>query len=97
MPEVKEAAIAVQALALFLFVGHAFLGPDEGYGRPAGLNSWLGAASVPDERFLAKGTMAGSASGPVQLERTAAMDLTPQARIRDVFAQFVPGERRRSS
>jgi len=96
MPDVKEAAIAVQALALFLFVGHAFLGADEGYGRPTG-SSWLGAASVPDERFLAKDSMAGSASGLLQLERTAAIDLTPQSRIRDVFAQFVPGERRRST
>ena len=96
MPDVKEVAIAVQALALFLFVGHAFLGPDEGYARSTGPSSWLGGAAVPAERFLAKYPMTGSASGPVASERTPGRDLTPQARIRDVFAQFAPGERRRA-
>ena len=96
MPDVKEVAIAVQALALCLFVGHADLGPVEGYGRSTDPSSWLGGASVPAERFLAIYPITGSASGSLPLERAAARDLTPQARIRDVFAQFAPGERRRA-
>ena len=94
MPDVKEAVIAVQAVALLLFISHAFPSPDEGYGRWIGPSFWLSGEPIPEARFLAIDSMAGGASRPV--EREPARNLTPQARIRDVFAQFVPVDRHRA-
>jgi hypothetical protein len=99
MSVLKETVIAVQFLALLLFVSHTFLGPDESYRQSAiGPTSWLGAVSVPAERFLAKDPITGSVSGAnvvsAALRDISAGDLTPEARIRSVFAQFVSGVRR---
>jgi len=38
----------------------------------------------------------GTGAVPAPLEWALAKDPTPEARIRGVFAQFVPGERRRA-
>jgi hypothetical protein len=94
----KETAIAVPALTVLLFVSHTFLGPDESTREfAAGPRSWLGAA-IPAERFIAKDLITGRASGadtdtPSLGQRTV-VDLTPEARIKGVFVQFVPNGRR---
>jgi hypothetical protein len=96
----KETAIAVPALTVLLFVSHTFLGPDQSYREfAAGPKSWLGAA-IPSERFIAKDLMTGRASradldtDTPSLEQRPAVDLTPEARIKGVFVQFVPSGRR---
>ena len=95
MSILKESAIAVAALALMLFMGHVFAGPDESYGRAmTGPTSWLGGAAVPPERFLAKQPITGVASiaqvDPLPPSQGFAAS-TPEARIRGVFGQFEPG------
>jgi hypothetical protein len=95
----KETAIAVPALAALLFVSHVFFGPAESYrGLTAAPTSWLGAA-IPDQRFLAKDPMTGRASSAdvddaPSPEQRPLSDATPEARIKGVFVQFVPGGRR---
>jgi len=99
MSVLKETAIAVQFLALLLFVSHTFLGPDESYRKlTIGPTSWIGAVTVPAERFLSKSPINGSASGvnvgSVPSERVSVGEITPDARIRSVFGQFLPSRRR---
>ena len=96
----KETAIAVPALGALLFVSHVFFGPDESYRQFTAIpTSWLG-ATIPDGRFIAKDLMTGRASGvDVGADSQSRVqgqsgDLTPQARIKDVFALFVVGGRR---
>ena len=96
----KETAIAVPALAVLLFVSHVFLGPDESYREFTTTipTSWLGVA-IPDVRFIAKDLITGRASGidgdaDVESEQRQSGELTPRARIRGVFAQFLPNGRR---
>ena len=96
----KETAIAVPALAALLFVSHVFLGPDESYREFTTTipTSWLGVA-IPDVRFIAKDLITGRASGvevdtDVESEQGQSGELTPRARIRSVFAQFLPNGRR---
>ena len=96
----KETAIAVPALAVLLFVSHTFLGPDESYREfTSGPRSWLG-ATIPAERFIAKDLMTGRASSvdvdadAPALAQGQLSDSTPEARIKGVFVQFVPGGRR---
>jgi len=98
----KETAIAMPALAMLLFVSHTFFSPDESYRHlTTNPKSWLGGVEIPAERFIAKDLITGSASGagedPSPLGQTSASDLTPEARIRSVFAQFEPGGRRRAT
>ncbi|MDR3644563.1 MAG: hypothetical protein P4M02_05765 [Clostridia bacterium] len=98
----KETAIAVPALALLLFVSHTFFGPDESYRRlTTNPKSWLGGAEIPAERFIAKDLITGCASSadkdPPPIKQEGVGDLTPEARIRSVFAQFEPSERRRAT
>src|ERR1700742_3105898 len=98
MSIMKETAIAVPALAALLFVSHTFFGPGDSYYQVTTIpSSWLGTA-IPEQRFIAKDLITGSVSAfsaePFPLERESAGDLTPQARIRSVFAQFVPSGRR---
>jgi len=99
----KETAIAVPALTGLLFLSHVFLGSDEGYREfTASPRSWLG-ATIPDGRFIAKDLMTGRASSAdldadtLSPEQRSVSDLTPQARIKGVFVQFVPGGRRPST
>ena len=96
----KETAIAVPALAALLFVSHVYLGPAESYrGMTVAPRTWLGVA-IPDQRFLAKDLMTGRASSAdidadtPSLEQRPVADVTPEARIKGVFVQFVPGGRR---
>jgi hypothetical protein len=95
----KEIAIAVPALALLLFVGERLVGPDESYDRLADCpSSWLGGAVIPAARFLAQDSMTAAVLRVDAEALPAARDLaaapTPDARIRNVFAQFGPRERR---
>jgi hypothetical protein len=96
----KETAIAVPALAALLFVSHVYLGSAESDRElTIAPRSWLGMA-IPDQRFLAKDLMTGRASGAdldadtPSPEQRPSSDLTPEARIKGVFVQFVPGGRR---
>lgn len=96
----KETAIAVPALAALLFVSHVYLGSGESDREfTAAPTSWLGVA-IPDQRFLAKDLITGRASTaevdvkPSSFEPRPVSDLTPEARIKGVFVQFVPGGRR---
>ena len=99
MSLLKETTITVPVLVVLLFVSHVFFGPDETY-QPSTIRrtSWLGAVQVPEERFLAKDSFTGRAShadvASASLEQVSSGNLTPQARIRTVFAQFVSGMRR---
>ena len=98
----KETAIAAPVLALLLFVGHSFFGPDDSYRHLAtNPKSWLGGVEIPAERFIAKDLITGSASGADEdsssLGQKRVGDLTPEARIRSVFAQFELGGRRRAT
>src|ERR1700720_4135977 len=95
MSIVKETAIAVPALAALLFVSHVYLGPAESYREmTAAPRSWLGAVSIPDQRFLAKDLMTGRASSAdvdadtPSIEPRPSSDVTPEARIKGVFVQF---------
>jgi hypothetical protein len=96
----KETAIAVPALTALLFVSHVFLGSAESDREfTTAPRSWLGVA-IPDQRFLAKDLMTGRASSAdvdadsPSFEQKLSSDLTPEARIKGVFVQFVPGGRR---
>ena len=96
----KETAIAVPALTALLFLSHIFLGADDGYREFTIVpKSWLGVA-IPAERFLAKDLITGRASGASvdadtpSLDQRPVGDLTPEARIKGVFVQFVPSVRR---
>ena len=96
----KETAMAVPALALLLFVSHTVFGPDESFRRLTTTpGSWLGGSEIPAERFIAKHLIAGSASyadeDPLSFRQTRY--LTPEARIRTVFAQFEPRGPRRAT
>jgi hypothetical protein len=98
----KETAIAMPALAMLLFVSHTVFGSDESYRHlTSSPTSWLGGVEIPAERFIAKDLITGGVSGadkdPPLLGQKSVGDLTPKARIRSVFAQFEPGERRRAS
>jgi hypothetical protein len=97
----KETAIALPALAMLLIVSHSFFGPDESYRHlTTNPRSWLGGVEFPAERFIAKDLITGSASGANEspsLGQNSVGDVTPEARIRSVFAQFEPGGRRRAT
>ena len=97
MSTAKETAIAVPALAALLFVSHVYLGPAESDREVTAVpRTWLGMA-IPDQRFLAKDLMTGHAStadADMPSPEKPLSDVTPEARIKGVFVQFVPGGRR---
>ncbi len=98
----KETAIAVPALALLLFVSHTVFGPDESFRRlTTSPTSWLGGSEIPAERFIAKHPIAAGASyadeGPASFRQADVGYLTPEARIRTVFALFEPRGPRRAT
>jgi hypothetical protein len=102
MPILKELALAVAALVAFLYVSHAYLGPDESEPVKHSVTtsrSWLGADAAPAERWLVKDSITTGAfwtgTEPALAERRFARYRSPAARVSQVFAQFVPGERRR--
>jgi len=91
MSILKETAISVPALAVLVFVSHAYFGSDDSQSMSSP-KSWLGAVTIPAERLISKDLIAGPASkagdeSPV-LQHSPASELTPQARIRGVFSQF---------
>jgi hypothetical protein len=53
-------------------------------------NSWIGAESVPAERWLAKDSI--TTGSWMDADHQLAGQVSPAARVRKAFAQFVPGE-----
>lgn len=95
----KELALAGPALVAALLISHAFLGPDDNERVKHSVTtsaSWIGAGPAPAERWFAKESMTtggpGIAADSAPAQRSFARYVTPHARIRGVFAQFVPGE-----
>lgn len=102
MPILKELALAFAALVAFLYVSHVYLGPDESEPVKPSVTtsrSWLGAEAAPAERWLVKDSITTGAfwtgPEPAPAGRRFAGYPSPAARVNQVFAQFVPGERRR--
>jgi hypothetical protein len=93
MSGLKETAITVPVLVALLFVSHTFFGPDESQ-LISVPTTWLGGGTFPAERFIAKDLIAGRASPADEASLPPAQEplsrLTPQQRIRSVFAQFGP-------
>jgi hypothetical protein len=99
MPILRELALAVPALVGCLLVSHAVFGPDlDAPVRSSAVvsSAWIGADALPVARWLAKDSfMTGGPSVVIDepsREPRRERNVTPQARIRAVFAQFVPGE-----
>jgi hypothetical protein len=91
MSILKETAISVPALAVLVFVSHAYFGSEDS--QPISTpTSWLGAVTIPAERLIAKDLITGRASKARDesslSEEAPPSELTPQARIRGVFSQF---------
>ncbi|HLG81459.1 MAG TPA: hypothetical protein VKY22_10610 [Bradyrhizobium sp.] len=93
----REFVLAVPALIVCLLISSALFGPDERAAASVAVSStWIGADSLPTARWIAKDSFV--TGGPrVAAERPAGehrreRDVTPEARIKGVFAQFVPGE-----
>jgi hypothetical protein len=84
MPVLKYFAVVGSSLLAFLFVSDAYFGDD-----------------VSNSRF--NGSLYESASYAPRLEEAASTaeirftrDVTPAARVKEVFAQFIPNESRRA-
>jgi hypothetical protein len=99
MPILREFFLAVPALIVCLLVSHALFGsdqPDPVTPAVTVSSTWIGAGSLPAARWLAQDSFVSGeprvTAGPLSGERRREKDVTPQARIRGVFAQFVPGE-----
>jgi len=97
MPILREFLLAVPMLVVSLLVSAAVFGPGEqNVPSTAASRDWIGADGPSAARWLAKESFA--TGGPqVALEPPSGAlrpgrDITPRARIRSVFAQFVPGE-----
>jgi hypothetical protein len=98
MPILREVGLAVPMLIACLLMSDAVFGPPDERAMPsvAVSGAWIGAGSLPAARWLAKDSFVTGGSRVVadqsSGERRRERDVTPQARIRGVFAQFVPGE-----
>jgi hypothetical protein len=53
---------------------------------------WIGADSVPAERWLVKDSITTGEAWMGSADRRLAREVTPAARVRKAFAQFVPGK-----
>jgi hypothetical protein len=107
MPILRETALSALVLVAFLYASHALVGPEES--EPVkhlavkhsvtNAGSWLGADAAPAERWLIKDSITTgqrwTGTEPPPSERSFARYASPAARVSQVFAQFVPGERRR--
>ena len=98
MRMLKELAIAIPVLFLLLFLADSFVDPATT--RAYSLTSrkaWVGAELVPAKRFLFAESIATGASwrGAYPNEARSEIAKPPALRIRDVFAQFAPGNRSR--
>src|SRR5258705_9622570 len=83
MPVFKYFAVVGSALLVLLFVADALFGESEGNSR--------------FDASLYESTLYAPRSGEtaVTVERRFPHDVTPAARVRELFAQFVPNEIRR--
>jgi hypothetical protein len=97
----KESALAVLALVLFLFVSNLFLGPGENdhiKDTVTSNGSWIGADRISADRLLAQYSITNDGpligTDPASARRWVARYVAPATRVRQVFAQFVPGEHR---
>ena len=100
MPVLKELAIAGPVLALLLFLGHTFFGPDATEAKSlTNHGAWIGAELIPDERWIAPDSIITGTSwqgGYTTLpQRRVAKNAA--VRVRDTFSQFLPAERSRAS
>jgi hypothetical protein len=55
-------------------------------------SAWIGADSVPAERWLVKDSITTGEAWMGSADRRFAREVTPAARVRKAFAQFVPGK-----
>ena len=98
MRMLKELTIALPLLFLLFALTDIFLDPaaTRAYSL-ANRKAWVGAELVPAERFLFDEPIATGASwrGAYPNEAPAEIARTPALRIKDVFAQFAPGNRSR--
>src|ERR1700761_3538289 len=101
MRMLKDLAVAGPVLVLLLLLSDAFLGPAAIDAPPfAGGRawSWIGADDVPDARWFLQDSIVTGPSWrgeyPAPAERSFAMSAA--ARVKDAFAQFVPGENGRT-
>ena len=63
MSILKETAISVPALAVLVFVSHAYFGSDDG--QPISTpTSWLGAVTIPAERLILPAPGPGPVASP---------------------------------
>ena len=97
MPILREVALAVPALIVCLLISDAVFGPDERAAPPVAVSrTWIGADSLPAARWIAQDSFVTGeprvATEQPSAEQLREKDVTPQARIKRVFAQFVPGE-----
>lgn len=95
MPVLKELAIAVPVLFLLLLLSDALFGSADTQAESLTSNrTWIGAESVPAERFLFNGSIVTSPSwqGAYPVRAAFRARKSPALRIRGVFAQFVPGD-----
>jgi hypothetical protein len=58
----------------------------------ASRSAWIGADSVPAERWLVKDSITTGEAWMGSADRRFASEVTPAARVKKAFAQFVPGE-----
>jgi hypothetical protein len=109
MPVLREGVLAALVLVAFLFASHAVLGPQDsapaeqsaGVDSATNGGSWLSADAPPVERWLVKDSITTgrrwTGVEPTPAERRFARYTSPASRVSQVFAQFVPGERKRES
>lgn len=98
MTVLRELALSVAALVVFLFVSHALSGPveNERINQSISASAWIGADPLPAERWLVKDSITTgrpwTGTEPAPAARRFARAVTPARRVKEVFAQFVPGE-----
>ena len=95
MRMLKELAIAAPILFLLFFLTDSLVGPAATQpDASAGRNVWVGAELIPAERFLFNEPIVTGASWqgtyPALVRYRAARSAA--VRVKDVFAQFVPGD-----
>lgn len=102
MRMLKDLAVAGPVLVLLLLLSDVFLGPDaiDSQSLTGGRAwAWIGADDVPDTRWFVKDSIVTGPSWrgeyPAPAERWLARSAA--ARVKDAFAQFVPGETGRTS
>jgi hypothetical protein len=95
MRVLKELTIAGPVLFLLFLLSDTFLG--SAATPTTNSQAWIGAELIPAERLLFDESIVTGTSWQGTYSDNAPSNFakTPAVRIRDVFAQFVPGERSR--